>query len=402
MRQFRIAAFALTVALGAAPATAPQNAHAQVAIGVSVGVAPPPLPIYDQPPIPAPGYLWTPGYWAWDGDDYYWVPGTWVLPPEPGLLWTPAWWGWDDGAFLFHVGYWGPVVGFYGGVDYGFGYFGDGYAGGYWDHDRFFYNRPFNNLGRARYANVYSRPAFDPRRNVSYNGGAGGVAARPTAAQLVAAHERRAGPTALQSQHQRLAATAPMLHASANHGRPPVGATVRPGAFRAAGLKTGPAAMAQLRGGRSGAHDAGGPNNAAMTRLGSQNAAAARAEGRNAAAITRGGTAHGPAEAPSAARFGTPASASVGRNLTERQTRRTAPAIHERAPFAADRGSRTGPGMQRFAARGGPSGFERAMPPAAPRGGRGGLVRNAGPAPQPHVGGGGRPGGGGRGERPPR
>jgi hypothetical protein len=49
------------------------------------------LPVYDQPPIPEPGYIWTPGYWAWDDDSgYYWVPGTWVLPPEPALLWTPA------------------------------------------------------------------------------------------------------------------------------------------------------------------------------------------------------------------------------------------------------------------------------------------------------------------------
>jgi hypothetical protein len=61
------------------------------------------LPVYDQPPIPAPGYTWTPGYWAWDDDTgYYWIPGTWVLPPEPALLWTP------------------------GGVSYGFGYTGAG------------------------------------------------------------------------------------------------------------------------------------------------------------------------------------------------------------------------------------------------------------------------------------
>ena len=65
-------------------ATAP--AYAQDGIGIAVDIAPPPLPVYDQPPIPAPGYIWTPGYWAWDDDTgYYWVPGTWVLPPEPAL-----------------------------------------------------------------------------------------------------------------------------------------------------------------------------------------------------------------------------------------------------------------------------------------------------------------------------
>ena len=100
---------------------------------IAVDIAPPPLPVYDQPPIPAPGYIWTPGYWTWDDDTgYYWVPGTWVLPPEPALLWTPGYWGWNDGVYAFHEGYWGPEVGFYGGVSYGFGYTGEGYEGGYW------------------------------------------------------------------------------------------------------------------------------------------------------------------------------------------------------------------------------------------------------------------------------
>jgi hypothetical protein len=87
-------------------------------------IPPPPLPIYEQPPIPGPGYIWTPGFWAWEGSDYYWVPGTWVLVPRPGLLWTPGYWGWSDGVYVFHDGYWAPHIGFYGGVAYGFGYIG--------------------------------------------------------------------------------------------------------------------------------------------------------------------------------------------------------------------------------------------------------------------------------------
>ncbi|POA77628.1 hypothetical protein C1883_32095, partial [Pseudomonas protegens] len=59
---------------------------AQVNIGVSVSFGPPELPVYEQPLCPGDGYLWTPGYWAWDGYDYYWVPGTWVLAPEPGFF----------------------------------------------------------------------------------------------------------------------------------------------------------------------------------------------------------------------------------------------------------------------------------------------------------------------------
>jgi hypothetical protein len=60
-------------------------------VGVTISFGPPPLPVYDQPLCPGEGYLWTPGYWAYDNDydDYYWVPGTWVLAPEIGYLWLP-------------------------------------------------------------------------------------------------------------------------------------------------------------------------------------------------------------------------------------------------------------------------------------------------------------------------
>ena len=71
--------------------------------------APPPLPSYDQPPIPGPGYVWTPGYWDWsdDANDYYWVPGTWVQPPQPGVLWTPGYWRYYNGHYLYSDGYLG-------------------------------------------------------------------------------------------------------------------------------------------------------------------------------------------------------------------------------------------------------------------------------------------------------
>jgi hypothetical protein len=45
-------------------------------------------------------------------------------PPQVGYLWTPGWWGWGNGGYFFHEGFWGPTVGFYGGINYGFGYVG--------------------------------------------------------------------------------------------------------------------------------------------------------------------------------------------------------------------------------------------------------------------------------------
>src|SRR5215831_20741627 len=103
---------------------------AQIAVSITIG--PPALPIYEQPICPGDGYIWTPGYWAYGPDGYFWVPGTWVLPPTVGYLWTPGYWGWGDGVYLWHAGYWGPHIGFYGGINYGFGYTGVGYAGGFW------------------------------------------------------------------------------------------------------------------------------------------------------------------------------------------------------------------------------------------------------------------------------
>ena len=109
---------------------------------------PPPLPQYDQPPAPEDNYIWTPGYWAWGPGGYYWVPGAWCPPPYYGALWTPPYWGYYGGRYGFHHGYWGAHIGYYGGVDYGFGYIGIGYFGGYWNHNNFYYNRSVTNVGR--------------------------------------------------------------------------------------------------------------------------------------------------------------------------------------------------------------------------------------------------------------
>src|SRR5271167_2822342 len=207
-------------------------------IGVMITIAPPPLPIYEQPVCPGDGYIWTPGYWAYDYDisDYYWVPGTWVLAPEVGFLWTPAYWGWGGSAFIFHEGYWGPTIGFYGGINYGFGYFGHGFEGGRWDNGHFFYNRAVSNVNVTVIHNVYETRVTNTTVNrVSFNGGNGGVEARATAEEETAARERHVGPVAAQTQHVEAARANPELRASANHGKPPVAATSRPGDFKGSG-----------------------------------------------------------------------------------------------------------------------------------------------------------------------
>jgi YXWGXW repeat-containing protein len=208
-------------------------AFAQVGVAVSITIAPPELPIYDQPVCPDEGYIWTPGYWAYGDDDYYWVPGTWVLAPEVGFLWTPGYWAWVDNGFVFYDGYWGPQVGFYGGISYGFGYFGHGYEGGRWDNGRFYYNRAVNNVNVTVIHNVYNTTVVNNTTvtRVSYNGGNGGVNERPRPEEEAAAHQRHAPPVAIQTQHVQAARDNPQLRATANHGKPPVAATPKPGAL---------------------------------------------------------------------------------------------------------------------------------------------------------------------------
>jgi hypothetical protein len=218
---------------GPAPATyyAPE-------VAVQVREAPPPLPDYQQPPCPEDGYLWTPGYWAWAGADYYWVPGTWVQPPLVGVLWTPGYWGFAGGVYAFHAGYWGPHVGFYGGVNYGFGYTGIGFAGGAWQGNHYSYNRAVTNANVTVVHNTYNMTVINnvTVNKVSYNGGAGGIAAAPSAQERQFAQEKHTAPTAMQLQHTQQAARNPALFARANGGRPAIAATPRPAAFNAPGV----------------------------------------------------------------------------------------------------------------------------------------------------------------------
>ncbi len=168
------------------------------------------------------------------------MPGTWVLPPSDGLLWTPGYWGWSNGLYLWNAGYWGPHVGFYGGVDYGFGYTGVGFAGGYWHGGAFFYNRSVANFGHVNIVNVYNAPVtVNVASRVSFNGGQGGIRARPSAQEQVAMSEHHVAPTSLQAQHEAHAASMPAMHRSQNGGHPQILTTQHAGDFAHPGPRAG-------------------------------------------------------------------------------------------------------------------------------------------------------------------
>ena len=209
----------------AAPTFLLQAPQAQAGIFISVNFAPPVLPIYVQPALPAPGYIWTPGYWAYGDAGYYWVPGVWVQPPSVGLLWTPGYWGFAGGVYGWHGGYWGPHVGFYGGVNYGFGYGGIGFFGGEWRGGAFAYNSACANFGGVHVTNVYENRTIINQNtivnvnHVSFNGGAG-IQAHATAGEMQAANEHHFQATSNQMQHQTFASQDRAQLASVNNGRP--------------------------------------------------------------------------------------------------------------------------------------------------------------------------------------
>jgi hypothetical protein len=220
------------ILIAAIPLASP--AQFTVGVGLTIGVPPPVLPVYSMPPAPYPNYQWQPGYWAWGPAGYYWVPGTWIAPPSVGVYWTPGYWGYNNGYYGWNTGYWGPSVGFYGGVNYGFGYYGTGFVGGVWAGNAFRYNTAVVNVNRTVINNTYINKTVINRNvncgnncHVSYNGGHGGISARPTSAQIDA---RRGGiaPTTAQRQQAQVAGQDRNLYANVNKGKPPVTAVAKP------------------------------------------------------------------------------------------------------------------------------------------------------------------------------
>jgi hypothetical protein len=127
---------------------------------------------------------------------------------------------------MFNAGYWGPSVGFYGGIDYGYGYSGNGYEGGRWENGRFFYNTSLNRVN-ANSRNVYNTRVNENVNRVSYNGGGGGISARATAQEEAASRGNHTPAVSAQTQHAWSARNDPQQRYSANHGAPPVTATAR-------------------------------------------------------------------------------------------------------------------------------------------------------------------------------
>jgi len=155
------------------------------------------------------------------------------MAPYSGALWTPGYWGFSGTAYVWHRGYWGPHIGFYGGVNYGFGYIGVGYQGGFWSNKGFEYNTAVNNVNvtTTKITNVYNRTVYNYSTNttsISYNGGSGGIQYKPDAAELAAAREHHVAARPAQTEVVHTAATTRTQFASVNHGQPQLTAKAEP------------------------------------------------------------------------------------------------------------------------------------------------------------------------------
>jgi hypothetical protein len=65
----------------------------------------PPAPRVFVAPAPRPGWIWSPGYWRWNGGAYVWVGGIW-LAERPGFRFAPAAWERFPGGWRFVPGGW--------------------------------------------------------------------------------------------------------------------------------------------------------------------------------------------------------------------------------------------------------------------------------------------------------
>jgi len=77
-------------------------AFAQVSFNLVVA---PPAPQFEVVPAQPPGYVWAPGYWAWNLDRHIWVRGRPMLL-RTGYRWEPDRWEQHNGNYVRQPGRW--------------------------------------------------------------------------------------------------------------------------------------------------------------------------------------------------------------------------------------------------------------------------------------------------------
>jgi hypothetical protein len=120
-------------------------------------------------------------------------------------------------------------VGFYGGVNYGFGYGGSGFDGGRWQGGHFAYNTAVMHVNTSVIHNTYSQRVSYGSNRTSFNGGPGGVSARPSEGEAAMARQHGQSASVPAAQQRATAGgQVPARQATENRGRPTNTAAARP------------------------------------------------------------------------------------------------------------------------------------------------------------------------------
>jgi len=106
MQYKKIILAVLLVTSAASAMLAAPFAEAQMRGSVDIRIGtPPPPPRYEPPPPPRHGFVWVPGYWAWDGYRHVWVGGHWERMRR-GYRYAPPVWRQGPDGWRFDGGGW--------------------------------------------------------------------------------------------------------------------------------------------------------------------------------------------------------------------------------------------------------------------------------------------------------
>jgi hypothetical protein len=88
-----------------APAPVAVEAPAAPAPEVVVQEAPPPPKTEVIVAAPGPNYVWTSGYWSWQGH-WVWIGGRYVIRPHPHAVWVAGHWAHRGHGHVWIEGRW--------------------------------------------------------------------------------------------------------------------------------------------------------------------------------------------------------------------------------------------------------------------------------------------------------
>jgi len=86
--------------------TGPVTTTEPITREVLVTQAPPTVRVETQTVSPGANYVWTRGYWRWNGATYVWVAGNWIVRPRPAAVYVEGHWLRRGSRWVWVAGYW--------------------------------------------------------------------------------------------------------------------------------------------------------------------------------------------------------------------------------------------------------------------------------------------------------